>query len=157
MKKYLSKTSWGRIVLLFLSVSFLLSGCVGASGKLQFNPALLDQYRGGALSKTYQYYYCGRSTIPYAVVGIDDAYGFNDRLWFKIESEQAVYEKISKLSQLHIHSGPLTSSDILDGEGKKVGVWFSYYRYSHAQVDSVNRMVEVFNPYNPNEDSRGGF
>jgi hypothetical protein len=157
MKKCLSKTSRGRIVLLFLSVSFLLSGCVGASGKLQFNPALLDQYKSAGLPKAYNYYYCGRSGLPYAVVGIDDAYGFNDRVWFKIESEQDVYKKIGNLSDLHRESGPKVSSDILDGEGNKIGVWFSYYRTSGVRVDPETRIVEVLNPYKPSDDTRGIF
>ena len=136
-------------------VLFFLMGCLG-SGKLQSNSELLAQYRGGALSKTYNYYYCGRSTIPYAVVGIDNTYGFNDRLWFKIESEQAVYEKISNLSDLHMDSGAMVASDVLDGQGNKIGVWFSHYRFTPVRVDNDTRTVEVLNPYNPNERDMGG-
>jgi len=40
--------------------------------------------------------------------------------------------------------------------GNNIGVWFSHYRYSPVRVDQEARMVEVFNPYNPNEDHRGG-
>jgi len=155
MEKSLCKSNQGRLGWFIVILSLFLIGCVGASGKLKSNPALLEQYRGGALSKTYNYYYCGRSSIPYAVVGIDNTYGFNDRLWFKIESEQAVYEKISNLSDLHMDSGPIVGSDILDGQGNKIGVWFSRYRYTPVRVDNESRMVEVFNPYNPNEESRG--
>ncbi len=157
MKKYLPKTGQQLLILFLVVLPVFLIGCLGSSGKLQFNPSLLEQYRSQALSKTYNYYYCGRSTIPYAVVGIDADHGFNDRLWFKIESEQEIYKKIGNLSELHINSGPLTGSDILDGEGNKIGVWFSHYRYTPVRVDSETRMVEVYNPYNPNENTPGGF
>jgi hypothetical protein len=150
MGKYLSKSNRVRLGRFIVILSVFLMGCAGA-GKLQPNPALLAQYRGNALSKTYNYYYCGRSTLPYAVVGIDNTYGFNDRLWFKIESGQAVYEKISNLSDLHPDSFPMAGSDILDGQGNKIGVWFSHYRSTPVRVDNETRMVEVFNPYNPNE------
>lgn len=154
MKKYLS----GTLLALVLPIALLImTGCAGSYGKLQFNPGLVSLYKEGALPKDYVYYYCGRSSLPYAVVGIDKAYGFNDRLWFKIQSEQQVYEKISHLSNLHVNSGPLASSNILDENGQKIGVWFSYYRHSPVRVDPETRVVTVFNPYNPNEDDHMGF
>ena len=157
MEKDLSKPSKGRLGWVVVILSIFLIGCVGVSGKLKSNPTLLAQYKDKALSKTYNYYYCGRSSLPYAVVGIDNTYGFNDRLWFKIESEQAVYEKIRNLSDLEIDSFPMAGADILDGQGNKIGVWFSHYRHTPVRVDDKSRMVEVFNPYNPNDEDRGIF
>lgn len=155
MEKDLSKPSKGCLGWFVVILSIFLIGCVGVSGKLKSNPTLLTQYKDRALSKTYNYYYCGRSSLPYAVVGIDNTYGFNDRLWFKIESEQAVYEKIRNLSDLEIDSFPMAGADILDGQGNKIGVWFSHYRHTPVRVDDKSRKVEVFNPYNPNDEYRG--
>jgi hypothetical protein len=91
--------------------------------------------------------------MPYAVVGIDNAYGFSDRFWFKIDDKQEVYKKIANLSELHVSSTRLFTSDILDSQGQKLGIWFSFYNYSPVLVDDDTRMVTVYNPYNPNEDS----
>ncbi|MCP3942826.1 MAG: hypothetical protein GY710_15255 [Desulfobacteraceae bacterium] len=156
MEKYLLKKSQTLIILFPVILLFFLIGCLGSSGKLKFNSALLDQYRAKVLSKTYNYYYCGRSTIPYAVVGIDDTYEFSTRFWFKIESEQAVYKKIANLSDFEPNSGPLVGSDILDENGNKIGVWFSHYRYTVVRVIPESRRVEVFNPYKPNAMDRMG-
>jgi len=154
-EKFLSGAGGASVLMAVFIVFFSLTGCVATSGKLQSNRALLDQYKNKALSRGYNYYYCGRSTIPYAVVGIDTAYGFEDRLCFKILSKEAVYQKIGNLSDLHMNSGPLSGSDILDGQGKKVGVWFSRYASTPVRVDQETRMVAVFNPYDPNENSLG--
>ncbi len=142
---------------LYLVYLFFLGGCLGTSGNLRLNSDLLVQYKEAALPKDYNYYYCGRSGLPYAVVGIDASYKLHDRFWFKIEAEKEIYKKIGNLSQLHPDTGSMVSSDILNKEGKKIGVWFSYYRYTPVRVDPETRMVAVFNPYNPNEDHKGSF
>ncbi len=149
MKKYLAGTAPALVLLVVL---LTMTGCAGSYGRLQHNPGLLSLYKEGTLPKDYVYYYCGRSSLPHAVVGIDKAHGFNDRVWFKILSGPQVYEKINHLSTLHRDSGPLISSDILDENGQKIGVWFSYYPYSPVRVDPETRVVTVFDPYNPNED-----
>ena len=132
----------------------VLAGCVGNYGTIRSNTALLDQYKGGVLSDNYNYnyYYCGRSSIPYAVVGIDNTYGFSDKFWFKIDSKEEVYKKIANLSELHMDSTRLFTSDLLDTKGQQLGVWFSFYSYSPVLVDNETRMVEVYNPYKPDED-----
>ncbi len=147
---------WITRIFLILMFAGVLAGCVGNYGTIRSNTALLDQYKGGALPDNYNYYYCGRSSLPYAVVGIDNTYGFSDRLWFKIDSKQEVYKKIDNLSDLHRDSTRLFTSDILDTQGQKLGVWFSFYNYSPVLVDNETRMVEVYNPYKPNDDD-GGF
>lgn len=155
MKTFFCRGCWiTRIFLLFMFAG-VLAGCVRNYGTIRSNTALLDQYKGGALPDNYNYYYCGRSSIPYVVVGIDNTYGFSDRFWFKIESKEEVYKKIANLSELHIGSTRLFTSDILDTQGQKLGVWFSFYSYSPVLVDNETRMVEVYNPYKPNEGLHG--
>lgn len=156
MKLFVCRTGWITRIFLVLMFAGVLAGCAGNYGTIRTNTALMDQYKGGALPDNYNYYYCGRSSLPYAVVGIDNTYGFSDRLWFKIESREEVYKKISNLSELHRDSTRLFTSDIFDTQGQKLGIWFSYYSYSPVLVDNETRMVEVYNPYNPNED-RWGF
>ncbi len=156
MKKYIYLSGhWSCVLSLLVALPFF-TGCVG-TGALRPNPGLLGKYQERALPRDYNYYYCGRSKLPYAVVGIDKALEFNDRVWFKIEYGQDVYKKIAGLSQLHMDSNTLYHSDILDTEGKKIGVWFSYYHSTTVRVNAETGFVEVFNPYDPNEDDQGIF
>jgi hypothetical protein len=147
----------GWVIRLFLlwAAAAILSGCAGNYGAIHSNAVLLDQYKGGGLPDQYNYYYCGRSSIPYAVVGIDKSYGFNERVWFKIASKEEVYKKIANLSDLHRDATHLFTSDILDTQGRKIGIWFSFYNTTPVQIDPETRMVNVYNPYNPNDDYRG--
>jgi hypothetical protein len=142
------------ILLVFFAV---IAGCAGSYGKLVSNPVIMDQYQTGTLSDDYQFYYSGREGLPYAVVGIDKTYQFNARLWFKIDSMDQVYKKISNLSDLHPDASRMRAADILDHNGKRIGVWFSYYYYTPVRINSETGVVEIFNPYDPNEDDRGWF
>jgi hypothetical protein len=133
----------------------MLFACMGSYGKLISSPAVLDQYQRQILPAGFQYYYCGRAGLPYAVVGIDDTYRFNDRLWFKIDTMDQVYEKIRHLSDLHPDATDMRAADILDPGGNRIGVWFSFYHHTPVRVDPQTRVLEIFNPYDPNEDEFG--
>jgi hypothetical protein len=139
-------------ILLLLAGMVLMSACAGSYGKLVTSPVSLDQYRQQTLPADFDYYYCGRSGLPYAVVGLDDTYRFNDRVWFKIESMDEVYEKIYNLSDLHPHARTMRAADILDPGGKRIGVWFSFYHHTPVRVDPDSGILDIFNPYDPNED-----
>lgn len=143
------------ICALLLAGVIMIAGCMGSYGKLVSNPVIQAQFNTRTLSETYQYYYSGRSGLPYAVVGIDPKYRFNSRLWFKIDTMDQVYQKIRNLSDLHIDAASMRAADILDNEGNLIGVWFSYYYYTPVRIDPKTGMVEIFNPYDPNEDDRG--
>jgi hypothetical protein len=140
-----------RIILLLAGMA-LIGACAGSYGKLVTSPASLEQYRQQTLSADLQYYYCGRSGLPYAVIGIDDTYRFNDRVWFRIDTMDEVYEKIYNLSDIHPHARTMRAADILDPEGRQIGVWFSFFHYTPVQVDPDSGVLTVFNPYDPDED-----
>ncbi len=116
--------------MLLLAGMALVGACAGSYGKLVTSPASLDRYRHQTLPADLQYYYCGRSGLPYAVIGIDDTYRFNDRVWFRIDTMAEVYEKIENLSDLHPGARTIRASEILDPKGTRIGVWFSFYHYT---------------------------
>ena len=148
--RYLSIGIW-----VALAAFIMIAGCMGSYGKFVSNPVIQKQYNTKNLSDAYQYYYSGRSGLPYAVVGIDPKYQFNARLWFKIDDMEQVYRKISNLSDLHPDATRMRAADILDHEGNLIGIWFSYYYYTPVRINQKTGVVEIFNPYNPNADDRG--
>ncbi len=141
-----------RHLILILAGMVLFGACAGSYGKLVTSPVFEDQYRQQTLPADLDYYYCGRSGLPYAVVGIDDTYRFNDRVWFKIESMGEVYEKIYNLSDLHPDARTMRAAEILDPGGRRIGVWFSYYHHTPVRVDPDSGVLDIFNPYDPDED-----
>ena len=141
-----------RHLILLLAGMVLIGACSGSYGKLVTSPVSKDQYRHKTLPADLDYYYCGRSGLPYAVVGIDGTYRFNARVWFKIESMDEVYEKINNLSDLHPHARNMRVADILDPGGRRIGVWFSYYYHTPVRVDPDSGVLDIFNPYDPDEN-----
>ena len=139
-----------RFILLLVGMVFI-NACAGSYGKLVTSPVSGDQYRQQSLPADFDYYYCGRSGLPYAVIGIDDTYRFNDRVWFKIEPMDEVYQKIANLSDLHPHARSMRTADILDPDGRRIGVWFSFYHHTPVRVDPDSGVLDIFNPYDPDE------
>lgn len=139
-------------ILVLLACAAIMSACAASYGKLVSSPVSRDQYQQQTLPSDLQYYYCGRSGLPYAVVGIDDTYPFNDRLWFRIDTMDDVYKKIYNLSDLHPNASFMRAADILDPAGRRIGVWFSFYHHTPVRIDPDSGMLEIFSPYDPNED-----
>ena len=142
------------ICMVLLAALAMTAGCAGSYGKFVSSPAVQKQYNTSSLPDAYQYYYSGRSGLPYAVVGINNKYEFSSRFWFKIDTMGQVYKKISDLSDLHADATRMRTADILDHKGNKIGVWFSYYYYTPVRINPETETVEIFNPYDPNEDDR---
>lgn len=135
---------------LFLGLCLFMAGCAaGSGGRLTHSKELMGQYRDKGLAENYTYYYCGRANIPYAVVGIDPAYTFDSRLWFKIDSRDEVYRKISNLSNLAASHSVMFAKNILSPTGAVIGTWFSFYNTTAIEVDEENKEVNVFSPYKP--------
>jgi hypothetical protein len=139
-----------RIITILLALSLMTAaGCMQSYGRLSSNPVILEHYQTGNLAESYDYYFSGRPGLPDAVVGIDGNYRLKGRLWFKIEPMSQVYDKIRRLSDLNPDATTLRTADILDDQGKKIGVWFSYYYYTAVRIDPETGTVEIMEPYGP--------
>ncbi|HKL00544.1 MAG TPA: hypothetical protein VJ943_09825, partial [Desulfotignum sp.] len=132
-------------IFILLPVLFaLITGCMGAYGKLTSNPDILHQYQTSTLPETFQYYFSGRSNLPDAVVGIDKTYQFQGRFWTKMITVDQVYEKIGKLSTSYPDSNRMQAADILDNKGNRIGMWFSYQHYAPVKINPKTGMVEIY-------------
>jgi len=145
MTNRIRKRFWAATTLLLAS-GLLLSGCTGSYGRLKPSAAWTDAFTNQLELPDYNYYYCGRENLPYAVVGIDPQYTFEDRLWHKIESKAIVYRRAagSRLWNAQRFQG----ADILDAKGNKIGIWFSSYTTTTVKIGPGNT-VAVYNPYRP--------
>ncbi len=132
---------------LYLVMLLFLSGCAGSSGKIQSNQSLSSSYRNTMQIEEYNYYYSGRSGLPYAVIGIDKKFKFNDRVWHKINTLDDLFLEIDRLANSPEDYYKMTVADILDLKGDKIGVWFSYYNYAVITISLDNSIIDVLNPY----------
>ena len=136
------------LMTVFIIGIFAFTGCNGMYGKISYNPEHVKSFQTKSLLPDYNYYYCGRSNLPYAVIGIDKQYTFNDRVWFAIQTKEEIFDKIDKLNYAPDNDYRLIGADMLDAAGHKIGIWYSFY--SHTVVkQSPDNVLDVFNPYKP--------
>ncbi len=131
----------------------LLVSCNSKYGSLVRNVQLNEAYRNKQLIKDYEYYYIGRSRLPYAVIGIDKTYTLTGKGWIKIENQKDLYDKIDRLDDRSNHGFNVAThayyADIKDNLNNGIGVWFSYYTHTIIEVDQEAKTVHMFNPYVP--------
>jgi len=133
-------------------VLMILPGCLGSYGRLNSNPDLTVAFRDRQALPDFNYYYTGRENLPYAVVGIDPRYEFQDRVWHPIETKEEIYRKAASVTAWDEQWA--RGKDILDAEGNRIGVWFSYYDTTTVKLGPDNK-VAVYSPYTPNNLPKG--
>ena len=136
----------GLISLLSFHLSF--AGSPGEYAVIHSDPALEEVVKNNQLPPDYRYYYDGRSSLPYAVIGIDPNYKLISKYWYPIGSKDQVVNKVSHL--MYTGATHITYARILDSAGNQIGLWFSEYQNTIVQFGPDNGL-KIFSPYQPNE------
>lgn len=136
----------GFFTILLFQTAF--AGSLRKYGTIQEDPALETAVKQKQTLPDYQYYYNGRSHLPYAVIGIDPKYTLISKYWFKIDTKDQVTRKSSHL--MPTGASHVTFGRILDSTGNQMGIWFSEYRNTIVRFGE-NNSVEIFSPYSPNK------
>ena len=143
-----------RAAAMIIMIMLILPGCMQRYGSLKSNPELTAAFQDRQALPDFNYYYNGRENLPYAVVGIDPRYEFQDRVWHPIETKEDVYRKAAGVTAWDNHWS--RGADILDAEGNRIGVWFSYYDSTTVKLGPDNR-VAVYSPYSPTRPPKGNY
>ena len=132
--------------ILFCQIAF--AGNPGEYAVIHEDLSVETNFELNKMPSKYNYYYTGRSNLPYAVIGIDPKYTLISKYWYKIESETQIVEKISHL--MPTISRSVTYGRILDSGGNQIGLWFSEYPNPIVRFGSGNELM-VFSPYRPTD------
>jgi hypothetical protein len=132
-------------VVALLLLSALISGCFQNYGRLKHNAAVSRNFQNYQVEPEYQYYYYGRTNMPYAIIGIDRTYHMQSRVWREVDPDTEKFQKmifwiwddIRYAYQRNFTRG----AEILDPEGKKVGIWYSGLWWAAIRFDENNRIV----------------
>jgi fumarate reductase subunit C len=142
----------------FAVVAFLLviAGCTKNYGHFARSAQVEQAFRNGEHQSDYQYFYAGRDTMPYAIIGVDRGYTVPSRYWIPFEPEPEELRKMTG-NMYGKHRFYPTGYQILDPDGAIIGVWFSSVYFQSVSVDPQNRTVEVLfrNPENSHSLSVG--
>jgi len=138
---------WISGSLILLVAALLVAGCAGTYGRLKTSPEVSGAFAAKRMLADYHYFYDGRETLPYAIIGIKNGYTLASKFWTPIPHGDAKFAKlvegISASSLAYAHG-----SYILDPDGNSVGIWFS--TVPHATVEFLaDRRVRVYSPYSP--------
>jgi hypothetical protein len=118
-------------------------------GRFVLDAKVSQDFRKGAVQPQYQYYYSGRDTMPYAIIGIDAAYTVPSRIWIPFKPQPGLLKKMSGNIYGEVDYTPY-GAKILDPEGNIIGVWYSNIFIRSVSVDPKHHTVQVLfrNPEN---------
>lgn len=146
LMRYANKQSV-RMASFLIAALMMMPGCMADYGNLKGDPALTDVFLNKEALPEYNYYYNGRANVPYAVIGIDPQYEFQDRVWHRIDTREDVVAKVANIRSWNREWSQ--GAKIVGPDGKQLGIWFSYYRHTTIKVGPDNQ-VAVYSPYTPN-------
>jgi len=132
----------------------LLVGCAQNYGHFLKNETVYQDFRKGERQSGYQYYYQGRITMPYAIIGIDKSYAvLPPRYWIAFEPTRTQLQDMSGNIYGNYRSRPY-GSHITGPDGKILGVWYAILIDRNVRVDQENRTVQILfkNPESTNQN-----
>ena len=119
-----------------------LIGCFQNYGRFSRNAQIHHAFQSGSVPPELNYYYAGRETMPYAIMGIDPGYAIPSSLWIAFEPLPEQLRKMSANIYGKDRYDPY-GFNILDPDGVIVGIWFSSLHFPSVKIDKQNRTVEV--------------
>ena len=130
----------------------LLAGCASNYesrenlGTLKLSSEVSQIFQTYRVLPTHRYYYSGPDAKPKAIIGIDQNYTLNTRLWK--EATDLNPEQLKRwVDQMLEFRPPVRTfgSYILSANGEPVGIWYSAYNYTTVKVEADNQIM-VFPP-----------
>jgi hypothetical protein len=133
------------IILIFM-VLIVLGGCSMSNyGKLKSNREVAEAFKTYQILPNHKYYYWGAPNRPVAIVGINENYELNLKLWVEIDPGSANFRKTIDLVSLQGMTNAYQpwGLDILDHAGNEVGVWYSAITAAAVRVNEDNQIVKL--------------
>ena len=143
-----NKRRFFTALILFSMFLVALSGCAMSNyGKLKSTPEVTQSFRTYQILPNHKYYYRGVKSRPTVIVGINENYELNLKLWIQIDTESEDFRRLIDIVSLQ--GGGTTTQPwgfrILDNAGNDVGVWYSALSNAAVQINE-NRQITNLAP-----------
>jgi hypothetical protein len=139
-----------KVFFCLAAVCVFFAGCAGY-GRLQWSDTASQAFQNYEMTEGYRYYYSGRGNKPSSIIGIDPAYEFSpDVHW----NEIAPSDFRRMVDRMFAEYNYLAAAYILDPNGKRAGVWYSYIWDAVVKFD--NGRIYVFSPEPADVKGNGG-
>ncbi len=145
----IAKRNTGRLItaIILISMVFMvLGGCSTQNyGKLKSNREVAEAFKTYQILANHKYYYRGAPNNPVAIVGINENYELNLKLWVEIDPHSKDFRKLIDLVSLQGmgRTAQPWGLDIFDQAGNHVGVWFSAITTAAVEVNEANQIVKL--------------
>jgi len=133
---------------LFSMILTALSGCaISNYGQLKSNPEVKQSFESYQILPNHKYYYRGVKSRPTVIVGINENYELNLKMWVQIDPESEDFRLIIDRVSLQGMGGTVEpwGFRILDAAGNDVGVWYSALSNAAVQINE-NRQITNLQP-----------
>ena len=133
---------------LFSMILTALSGCTMSNyGKLKSTLEVKQSFETYQILPNHKYYYRGVKSRPTVIVGINENYELNSKLWVQIDPESEDFRTIIDRVSLQGMGRAVEpwGFRILDAAGNDVGVWYSAISTAAVQINE-NRQITNLQP-----------
>ena len=145
----ISKINRSRLypaIILFFTVLIALIGCSMSNyGKLKSTPEVTRAFEAHQILPGHKYYYRGTYSQPLVIVGINENYELNSKLWVEIDPKSQDFRKLIDKVSLQ-GSGSITNPwgfTIIDNSGRNVGVWYSAIRAAAVEINENGKIANL--------------
>ena len=128
-----------------LTLLALLSGCLQNYGRLRRDLAVRESFESYNVPPEFKYYYFGTPSYPTALIGISRDLTLKSRLWREVDPNTERFREMvfwiwpDMRTELY---GP-RGSHIVNPEGNRVGIWYSYRFYAAVKFSEDRKTIEV--------------
>ena len=134
------------VITLFSITLLTLGGCSTSNyGQLKSNPDVTRSFQGYQILPGHKFYYRGAYSKPTAIVGINQNYKLNLKLWVAIDPESDDFRIL--IDRVSLQGMGRTVEPwgftILDKAGNDVGVWYSALRYAAVMINENRQIVNL--------------
>ena len=140
---------------IILIAFFMFFGCMKNYGRFAIDGQVAHDILSGVSDPQLRYYYSGRDTMPYAIIGIDRAYDIHSPYWIEFDPEPDRLKKMSQKIYANIQDDAYAAR-MTSAAGKSIGIWYSTVFSRSVRVDEKNKTVQVLF-VNPENDNRPGW
>ena len=134
------------VMIIFMTLLAALSGCTMANyGKLMPNQEIKKSFETYQVLPDHTYYYRGPFSRPFVIVGINNNYVLNSKLWVAVDPQSNDFRSL--IDRVSLQGSGSTAQPwgftILDHSGSAVGVWYSAIRAAAIEVNANGQIVKL--------------
>ena len=138
-----------RVHIFLFIIPFIFWGCLSDYGRLKHSPEITNIFKAHKQIPNSRYYYNGRASVPYAIIGVHHPYEQVSRFWTQIVPDTNQFGQLVDNVSVPGEDAP-RGALILGPNGEQIGVWFSIWSSTTVEIKAPN-LVNVYSPYSPNQ------